>query len=120
MIFRVSLTYNKSMTKVDNEKSPNKRVNILIPESYHAKVHEMGINLSGLVREAIEDRLSEKTITLSVSKETHRLYQQIFNETNSSDSEFEPYLKNALQQFVDYLIKNRVTSLENIKSQLKK
>ena len=96
----------------------NKRGNIIIPESYHKEIHKRGINLSGLVREAIEDQLSEETITISVSKETHKLYRQIFNETESDDSDFEPYLKGALQQFVDFLIDSKVQNLKKLKNQL--
>ena len=110
---------NRDMSKNDQKKDIHKRVNITIPTSYHEEVHKRGINLSGLVREAIEDQLSENSITISVSKETHSLYRQIFNETQSDDSEFEPFLKKALQEFIDFLIQNRVESLEEIKQKLK-
>ncbi len=95
-----------------------KRVNVIIPHEYYDEIQSRGLKLSGVVREALEDQLNPNTVTISVSEETHRLYMQIFNESNCNDSDFEPYLKKALQDFIDKIIENKVQKLKNIQSKL--
>ena len=74
--------------------------------------------LSGVVREALEDQLNPNTVTISVSEKTHELYMQIFSESNCQDSDFEPYLKKALQSFIDEIIDNKVEKLKALKDKL--
>ena len=95
-----------------------KRVNITIPESYHEQVKERGLNLSGLVREALEDQLSPDKITLSVSEKTHELYMQLFQHHGATDQEFESYLTEALKKYIDHLINRQTKELKKIKSKL--
>ncbi|EQC45069.1 hypothetical protein M899_0438 [Bacteriovorax sp. BSW11_IV] len=97
-----------------------KRVNIIISKEQHEKVHAKGLNLSAIVREALEDELNAHTITLSVTEQTKKIYMQLFEETQFSDSDFEPYLKEALNKFVEELIQKKQSALKDIQKRLKK
>jgi hypothetical protein len=96
----------------------SKRVNITITPEYYEMVKKDNVNLSSLVREALEDHFNADKITLSVTKKTHGLYQQLFVEENASDKDFEPFLKDALKKYIEHVIKNNKEKLEKIKSQL--
>lgn len=104
---------------MENEKEM-KRVNVIISKEQHEKIHAKGLNLSAIVREALEDEINAHTITLSVSEQTQKLYMQLFEETQFSDSEFEPYLRQALNDFVDDLIEKKNNKLKNIQKKLKR
>ena len=95
-----------------------KRVNVIIPEEYYSEIQSRGLKLSGVVRDALEDQLNPNTVTISVSEKTHELYMQIFSESNCQDSDFEPYLKKALQSFIDEIIDNKVEKLKALKDKL--
>ncbi len=97
-----------------------KRVNVIISKEQHERIHAKGLNLSAIVREALEDEINAHTITLSVSDQTKKLYMQLFEETQFNDSEFEPYLKNALNDFVEDLIEKRQNRLKDIQKKLKR
>ena len=95
-----------------------KRVNITIPESYHDEIKDRGLNLSGLVREALEDQLNPHKITLSVTEKTHELYMKLFNHNGVTDKDFESYLTEALKKYIDHIINTQTKELKNIKSKL--
>ncbi|OIQ17542.1 MAG: hypothetical protein BM556_12120 [Bacteriovorax sp. MedPE-SWde] len=101
-------------------KDEMKRVNVIIPQRYHDEIMKRGLKLSGVVREALEDQLNPETITLSVSSSTHDLYMELLNGQGCSDKEFEPFLRKALSQYVEYIIEQRQTSLHKIKEKLEK
>ena len=101
------------------KKTKLKRVNILIPESmYEQIVKERGWQLSGTVREALEDILSSYKVTISVSEETRDLYQSIFNETHFSDTDFEPFFREALGKFLESAIDRKVQNLKELQGRL--
>ncbi|WP_372651624.1 hypothetical protein [Halobacteriovorax sp.] len=100
--------------------SEMKRVNVHIPNEYYESIMERGLKLSGVIREALEDQLNPNTITLSVSKKTHKLYMELFSATDCNDKDFEPYLKEALQNFVTDIIEKRSDKLQSIKEELEK
>lgn len=77
-----------------------KRINITIDQKLHKEIQERGLNLSGLVRERLEDYFSSNTITLSVSKQVKDRYDKIMSLTNSTDKEFMPFLEEALNSYL--------------------
>jgi hypothetical protein len=83
-----------------------KRISLLIGEDQYAAINARGLNLSWLIRDLIDDHLSDRKIVLNVSDETLALYQKIISATGSLDSEFEPFFKSALQAFLKSKIEN--------------
>jgi len=86
-----------------------KRVSVMLREDQHQELASMDINLSGLVRDLIDDHLGEHKIVISVEKETRDLYDLVISNTGSSDSELEVHLKaaikNLLKSKIDYMTK---------------
>jgi hypothetical protein len=102
------------------EKPKMKRVNVIIPEQFYDEVHKRGHKLSGIIREALEDALNPHTITISVTEETKSIYHELFSKTECNDKEFEPFLKDALKNYITYLMDKREDRLAKMKSQLDK
>ncbi len=90
-----------------------KRISLLIGEDQYEAINKQGLNLSWLLRELIDNHLSEKKIVLDVGDETLVLYQKIIGATGALDSEFEPFFKNALHTFLKIKIEN-MQKLEKI------
>jgi hypothetical protein len=106
-----------------SKKSPkkNKRVNILIPEElYEEIVVKRKWKLSGTVREALDDVISQEKIIFSVSPETKDLYHQIFSESDCMDRDLEPYVRDALAQYLEHVIHKKVGALSDLKEKLAK
>jgi len=80
---------------------PFKRVNIMILEAQYEHLSELGLNLSGLIRDLLGDYLSASTITLQVSDETRQLYDRIVSNTGATDAEIEGPLRRALAEVLD-------------------
>jgi len=89
--------------------SKTKRISLMIGEDQHEKLLETGANISGLVRDLIEDHLSEHKVTIAVSEETRNVYNQIISRTGSNDEEIEPYLKKCLKEMLGDKIKSMTT-----------
>lgn len=81
------------------------RVSLMIRKDQHDSLHDMGVNISGYIRDLIDDRLSDHTIVLSVNKEIKTLYDQIISHAGEGDQEFEPYIKAALKSMLADKIK---------------
>jgi hypothetical protein len=92
-----------------------RRISLMIREDQHVRLLELGVNMSGLVRSLIDDHLSESKITLAVSEETSRLYQQIVSHSGSTDADIEPYLRAALKR----MLKDRITQMEKLHRSIK-
>ena len=73
-----------------------RRISLMVRADQHAALSEKGLNVSGLVRDLIDDYLSEHTITISVGEETRGLYDQIVANTGSTDEDVEVYLDGQL------------------------
>ncbi len=73
------------------------RVSLMIREEQHDQLRKMDVNISGYIRDLIDDRLSGHTITLSVGSETKDVYDQIISQTGEGDLDFEPYIREALK-----------------------
>lgn len=76
------------------------RVNITLNEKLHKKVHTKGLNLSGLVREKLEDHFSNHTITFSVDKKLKNKYEELTSILNISDSDIQPFIDQAINEFI--------------------
>ena len=101
------------------DKEVLKRVNILIPESmYNEIVINRNMKLSSTVRESLEDSLADHKVTFSVSPETKSLYHQIYDRCDCKDSEIEPFFRKGLRDFLDHVIKAKVSELEEIRDRL--
>jgi hypothetical protein len=81
----------------------------MIREDQYDVLSSMELNLSGLLRDLIDDHLSEHKIVLSVQKETRDLYDLVISNTGSSDTDLEIHLKKAIKELlknkIDYMVK---------------
>lgn len=91
-----------------------KRISLMIREDQYNTVTEAGLNLSGLIRDLIDDYLSEHKITLSVTEETKSLYDLIVSNTGSTDEDVEKYLKSTLK----LLLKDRIKAMQELESRV--
>jgi hypothetical protein len=94
-----------TLTEIEDVSRPMKRISLMISEDQHQQLQAHGLNLSGLVRDLIDDYLSEHSITLSVSPDTKAVYDQIVSNTGSTDNCIEPYLRSALTDLLERKIK---------------
>lgn len=74
-----------------------KRISLMIREDQAQVLAERGLNLSGLIRDLLDDYLSDHKITLSVSEETRAIYDKIISNTGSTDQDVETYLRDSLK-----------------------
>jgi len=88
----------------------------MVREDQYNKLSEEGINLSGLIRDLIDDYLSEFKITLSVTEETRKLYDLIISNTGSNDGDLEIYFKEALKG----LLRDRIKDMQELEEKLSK
>ncbi len=91
-----------------------RRISLMVRADQHATLSDKGLNVSGLVRDLIDDYLSEHTITISVGEETRSLYDQIVANTGSTDKDVEVYLREALKN----LLKEKVRAMQRLGKQL--
>ena len=83
-----------------------KRISLMVREDQYTELSEAGINLSGLIRDLIDDYLSEYKITISVTEDTRKIYDLIVSSTGSNDEDLEEYFKEALKSMLSDRIKN--------------
>ena len=95
---------------MDNENAL-KRMSILIREDQAKVLHENQLNMSGLIRDLIDDHFSEHKITLGVSEKTRKLYDQIVANTGMTDADLEKYLHQAMGQ----LLEEKIQSMMDLK-----
>ena len=88
---------------------PLKRISLLLRDDQYQELTGRGINVSGLVRDLIDDYLSSHKITLSVTEETRGLYERIVSNTGSTDADVEKYLKASLGEMLRDKIKDMQT-----------
>jgi esterase/lipase len=87
-----------------------KRVSLMLKEEQYKEISDSGLNLSGLVRDLLDDHFSEHKITLSVSEETRKLYDLIVSNTGSTDEDVEKYLKDTLK----LLLADRIQAMQDL------
>ena len=85
---------------MERDKAPYRRVNVLIREDQHQQVMDLGLSLSGLLRDLLDDRFSDTTVTLTVSKRTRKLYDNIISNFGVGDTELEKFFVHALDRFL--------------------
>jgi len=93
-----------------------KRISLMIREDQYANINKSGLNLSGLLRDLLDDYLSEHKITLSVTEGTKNIYDRIISNTGSTDEDLEAYLKDSLL----LLLRNKIKSMQELESSLSK
>ena len=90
------------------------RISLLIGDEQHQRLRDMGVNLSGLVRDLLNDHLTDSHIILHVGEKTKEVYQKIVSNTGATDADIEPYLMEALKQ----LLSDRIEEMQKLKSHL--
>ena len=91
-----------------------KRISLMIREDQSEKLCRDGLNLSGLVRDLLDDYMSDHKITLSVSEETRAIYDNIISNTGSTDQDVEKYLQSALER----LLKDKIQSMQALQKKV--
>ncbi len=87
-----------------------KRISLLLREEQYKALTERDLNVSGLVRDLIDDYLSEHKVTLGVSEETRGLYDKIVANTGSTDKDIEKYFKDALGA----MLKDKILEMQDL------
>lgn len=93
-----------------------RRISLFIGEDQYDAINGKGLNLSWLLRDLIDDYLSHKKIVLEVGDETLELYQKIVGGTGTLDSEFEPFFREALREF----LKSKIDSMQKLEKMVAK
>ncbi len=91
-----------------------KRISFMIREDQYEEINQKNLNLSGLLRDLIDDYLSEHKITLAVSVETLDVYDMIVSNTASSDADLEKYLRQSLKDLLKEKIEYMTSIHENL------
>jgi len=82
----------------------------MIKQEQYQTLTEKGVNVSGLIRDLLDDYLSDHKVTLAVSEETHDLYEKIVSNTGANDSQLEVYLRDSLRM----LLKDKIKEMQDL------
>ena len=91
-----------------------KRISLLIKDEHHQALNKKNINISGLVRDLLDDYFSDYKITVGVSEPTRNLYDQIVANTGSNDEDIEIYFRRALKK----LLKDKIVAMQALHANL--
>ena len=91
-----------------------KSICLVIRRDQYETLHNMNINISGFIRDVIDDRLSDRTIILNVHPETRHLYDQIVSSSPQGDRDIEPYLREALKK----MLSDRIEAIKALQESL--
>jgi hypothetical protein len=105
---------HKKPTATAPEKHSTKSVCLVIRQDQYEHLQSMDINVSGFIRDMIDDRLSDHTIIMNVTPETRMLYDQIVSSTLDGDSAIEPYLRDALKK----MLEDRIAAMKTLQKSL--
>ena len=86
----------------------------MIREDQHQRLLDSGLNVSGLMRDLVDDYMSDFKITLSVSEETRRIYDKVVSNTGATDADLEKYIVKALKE----LLKIRIKQMQDLEKKL--
>lgn len=89
---------------------PLKRISLLIREDQYERIGQSELNLSGLVRDLLDDYFSSDAITISASKETKQLYDRIVANTGTDDTELEKHFRDSLRK----LLKEKIAQMQQL------
>lgn len=95
-------------------RSAVRRINIMIAEHQYEKLTDAGINISGLIRDLLEDHISNHVISLAVSPKTHEMYTRIVSNTGATDQDIEPLLIEVLKK----LLEKRLEKINELRSEI--
>lgn len=87
----------------------------MVREDQYQRLLDSGLNISGLIRDLIDDHLSHHKITLSVSEETRKIYDQVVSNTGATDADLEKYVLESLKK----LLRGRIEQMQNLEKSLK-
>jgi hypothetical protein len=95
---------------------PTRRINITMTESQHDELVQRGVNVSGLIRELVEQYLSPSTITLNVDPDTRSLYEEAVVRSGATEADVTARLRRMMSDLLD----DRLKELEALRRQLAK
>jgi Na+-transporting NADH:ubiquinone oxidoreductase subunit NqrA len=98
------------------EHDGQRRISLMIREDQYQKILAADINVSGLIRDLIDDHFGEHSVTITLTQETRALYNKIVSSTGGGDTEIEPYLKTALKM----MLKDKIREMERLQKSLEK
>jgi hypothetical protein len=102
---------------MSNQKDENlKRINVMIREDQHRAVMDAGLNMSGLLRDLLDDHFSESKITLSVSTKTKQIYDNLISNFGGRDRDLEPHFVQAM----DRVLQAKMSEIDALRKKLKK
>jgi len=81
----------------------------MLLESQYETLSKLNLNVSGLVRDLLGDYLSDSTITLQVSEDTRKVYDQIISNSGATDADVEVHLRHALAKVLEGKIEDMRT-----------
>jgi hypothetical protein len=83
-----------------------KSICLIIRYDQYQHLQDMNINVSGFIRDIIDDRLSNNTVVLNVSVDTRLLYDKIVSSSPKGDIDIEPYFREALKKMLEKRIED--------------
>jgi len=92
-----------------------RRISLVIREDQYQKLSKEDVNVSGLIRDLIDDHYSKHSITLNVTEETRKLYDKIVSESPQGDVDIEPYLRAALKS----MLADKIKEMEKLQRSLR-
>ncbi len=91
-----------------------RRISLMLREDQYQALASRSINLSGLIRDLLDDYLSESKVILQVTESSRSIYNQILSQTGANDDDLEPYFLEALRKF----LRDRVTGIQKLEAAL--
>lgn len=91
-----------------------RRISLVIREDQYHQLTAAKVNVSGLIRDLIDDHYSRHSITINVTEETRALYDHVVSRAPDGDKEIEPYLKTALHA----MLKDKIRQMEQLEKSL--
>ncbi len=91
-----------------------KRISVNIRKDQYENLTSQGLNVCGLVRDLIDDYISEHKIVLTVTEETAKLYGMVISQTGSSDEDLEIPVRAALKE----LLRQKIQEMQKLEKSL--
>jgi esterase/lipase len=104
-------TFSMAYQKEENLK----RINIMLREDQYQKVVDAGLNMSGLLRDLLDDHFSKSKITLSVTPKTKQIYDNLISNFGGRDRDIEPHFV----QVMDKVLQEKIDKIDALRKKLK-